>query len=119
MLKALAIALALGAVALPATPVFADQNDQLAQICAGVLDRQPRIVRKETVRAIGAGARVSVHPLCMGIGMFTFGNAAGLGKTVAANPVLAHALARYGLRGDDVTGIVINGNSVALYVHRD
>ena len=119
MLKALAIMTALGAVALPATPVFAVQNDYLAQQCAAVLDRQPRIVRKEAVNAIGKGAHVSVHPLCMGIGMFTFGNAAGLGKTIGANPVLARALARNGYRADDVTGIVINGNSVALYVHRD
>ena len=119
MLKALAIMAAIGAVALPATPVFADQNDYLAAQCAAVLDRQPRIVRKEAVRAIGAGAHISIRRLCMGINMFTFGNAAGLGKTIAANPVLAHALARYGLRGDDVTGIVISGNSVALYVHRD
>ena len=120
MLKALAIIAVLGVTALPAAPVLADdRDDYLAQQCAAVLDRQPRIVRKEAVTAIGPGAHVSVHPLCMGIGMFTFGNAAGLGKTIAANPVLAHALARYGLRGDDVTGIVINGNSVALYVHRD
>ena len=119
MLKALAIIASIGVTAVPATPVFAEQNDYLAQQCAAVLDRQPRIVRKETVSAIGKGARVTIHQLCMGIGMFTFGNAAGLGKTIGANPVLVRALSRSGFRADDVTGIVINGNSVALYVHRD
>jgi len=118
MLKTLAIVAAIG-LALPAAPAFADaREDYLAQICRGVLAGQPRIVRKEAVAAIGPGARVSIHPLCTGIDIQDLGNAAGLGKAIAANPTLRAALARRGWRGDDVTGIVINGNSVALYVHR-
>ena len=118
MLKTLAVIAAIS-LALPVAPVLADaREDYLAQICRGVLASQPRIVRKEAVAAIGAGAHVSIHPLCMGVDIQDLGNAAGLGKTIAANPTLRAALARRGWRGDDVTGIVINGNSVALYVHR-
>jgi len=77
------------------------------------------IVRKQTVAAVGANAHVSVIPFCMGVQFNDFGNAAGLGKTIGANKVLAHALARNGWRADDVTSITIRGNSVQLYVHRD
>ena len=118
MLKTLAIIAAIG-LALPVAPVMADaREDYLAQICRSVLASQPRIVRKATVAAIGPDARVSIHPLCTGIDIQDLGNAAGLGKTIAANRTLAHALARSGWRGDDVIGVVINGNSVTLYVHR-
>ena len=118
MLKVLA-AIAVIGLALPAAPAMADaREDYLAQICRNVLASQPRIVRKESVAAIGPGARVSIHPLCTGIDIQDLGNAAGLGKTIAANPTLRAALAHRGWRGDDVTGIVINGNSVTLYVHR-
>ena len=118
MLKILAITAAIG-LALPAAPVLADaREDYLAQICRNILANQPRIVRKEAVAAIGPGTRVSIHPLCTGIDIQDLGNAAGLGKAIGANPTLREALARRGWRSDDVTGIVINGDSVVLYVHR-
>ncbi|MEO8757607.1 MAG: hypothetical protein ABI398_07625 [Devosia sp.] len=103
----------------PVAPAMADsRDDYLIQICQGILARQPHIVRKEAVAAIGPDARVTIHPLCMDIDIQDLGNAAGLGKTIARNPNLAAALARRGWRGDDVTGIVIHGNAVDLYVHR-
>ena len=120
MLKALAIVAAVGAFALPATPVFAANSPPaLVAACRSALDGMRVIVRKETVRAVGADARVSVIPFCVGIQFDDFGNAAGLGKTIGANKTLARALQRSGWRADDVTSIAINGNNVRLYVHRD
>jgi len=120
MLKTLVISGLVGAAlaaALPA-PAFADTPLEIR--CRGALSFMANtIVRKETVRAIGADARVRVSPFCMGVQINDFGNAAGLGKTIGANPVLARALARRGFRSDDVTNITINGDSVTLYVHRD
>ena len=116
--KALALAAIVG-LAIPVVPAMANsRDDYLRGICQGILARQPHIVRKEAVAAVGPDASVSVHPLCMGIDIQDLGNAAGLGKAIAGNPTLAAALARRGWRGDDVTGIVIRGNSVDLYVHR-
>lgn len=121
MIKALAIAALLGAgVALPATPVLAANSPEyLINACRSSLDGMRTIVRKQTVQAIGADWHVSVMPFCMGVQYEDFGNAAGLGKTIGANPVLARALARSGFRADDVTSIVVGDKSVTLYVHRD
>jgi len=120
MLKAFAIVAAIGALAMPATPALAANSPEyLVNACRGSLDAMRTIVRKQTVAAVGANAHVSVIPFCMGVQFNDFGNAAGLGKTIGANKVLAHALARNGWRADDVTSITIRGNSVQLYVHRD
>ncbi len=118
MIRTLTIA-ALVAAGLSATPVLAANNspDALVNACRSSL--QTTIVRKQAVQAIGKDARVSVIPFCMGVQFMDFGNAAGLGKTIAANPVLARALKRAGWRADDVTSIAINGNYVRLYVHRE
>ncbi|MBN9304495.1 MAG: hypothetical protein BGO82_12700 [Devosia sp. 67-54] len=117
---AFAALLAAGLV-LPAAPALAiNSPPHLVAQCESALDMMShRIVRKETVRAIGPKTRVHVMPFCMGIGPLDFGNASGLGKTIGANPVLAKALARSGFRADDVTNITISGNSVTLYVHRE
>jgi hypothetical protein len=119
MFKALT-ALAVIGLALPAVPAFASSKlDQLlASECRSVLESQPRIVRREQVQALGPGTHVSIFPLCVGIDVQDLGNAAGLGRTIAANPVLSAALSRAGWRADDVLGIVINGNSAQLYVTR-
>lgn len=108
-------------IALPAAPAFAiNSPDYLVARCQGALEfMSSKIVRKEAVRAIGQNARVTVTPFCMGIGPLDFGNAAGLGKTIGANPVLARALARSGFRTGDVTNIQINGDRVTLTVHRE
>ncbi len=121
MFKTIAIAAVLGAgFAVPATSgLAANSPDYLVNACRSSLDGMRTIVRKETVRALGPGTRVSVIPFCMGVQFNDFGNAAGLGKTIGANKVLAAALSRSGWRADDVTSIAINGNYVRLYVHRD
>ena len=120
MLKALAIAALLATgLALPAAPAVAapKSSEYLAALCRSAL--QTKIVRKEAVRAVGPEAHVRVIPFCVGIQIMDFGNAAGLGKTIGANPVLARALKRAGWLADDVTSIRIDGNSVRLYVHRE
>jgi len=100
---------------------FSAQADTRAEtVCRGSLSNMSgTIVRKDTVRAIGRGTHVYVMPFCMGVQLNDFGNAAGLGRAIGANPVLAAALARNGFRADEVTNIAINGNSVTLYVHRE
>jgi hypothetical protein len=120
MLKPL-IASALIAVSLAATAVPANAESALEQYkrsCANVLNFLPRIVRKSTVAAIPDDAHVSLHFICTGVELNDFGNAAGLGPTIAANDALRHALARWGLRADNVISIQITGNTVQLYVHR-
>lgn len=121
MFKSLTIAALAVALVLPAAPVFANNDPPgLVSRCQTALEAMSNhIVRKETVRAIGKGAQVTVRTFCMGIGPLDFGNASGLGKTIGANPVLASALAQRGFRADDVTNINIDGNHVTLVVHRE
>jgi len=117
MLKPLLIA---ALVAVGATPAMADSNalQQYEHQCGNVLNILPRIVRKEAVAAIPSDANVSVHNICTGVQLDSFGNAAGLTQTIAANRALVRALGQWGYRPDDVVGIQINGNAVQLYVHR-
>lgn len=120
MLKASIAVLALSA-ALAAPPVLGAPSalSKYEEMCPDVLEFLPRIVRKEAVSAVGPSAHVSLHTVCRGVQMTTFGNAGGLGRTIARNPTLAAALARAGWRADDVVGIQIVGDRVDLYVHRD
>jgi hypothetical protein len=119
MLKTVVIAAIVGG-ALASLPIPAMADTRAETVCRSALSNMSgTIVRKETVRRIGTRARIYVMPFCMGVQLNDFGNAAGLGKTIGANPVLAAALARNGFRADEVTNIRINGNSVTLYVHRE
>ncbi|HEX4297283.1 MAG TPA: hypothetical protein VHZ56_04610 [Devosia sp.] len=87
--------------------------------CADVLNFLPRIVRPDAVAALPPNAHVSLHSICTGVPLEDFGNAAGLGHQIAANPAMAAALARNGLSTDNVVAIEIDGNSAQLYVHQD
>jgi hypothetical protein len=117
MLKPLLIA---ALIAVGATPAMADSNalQQYEHQCGNVLNILPRIVRKEAVAAIPGDAQVSVHNICTGVQLGSFGNAVGLTQTIAANRALEGALRQWGYRADDVVGIEIDGNAVQLYVHR-
>jgi hypothetical protein len=119
MLKPL-VALTVLALALPATSSIAASSalEEYQRSCANVLNFLPRIVRKSAVAAIPEDAHVVVHSICRGVPLNDFGNAAGLTRTIAANPALVAELARWGYRPDDVIAIQINGDSVQLYVHR-
>ena len=122
MPKLLVLALVAGLAALPAAPVLAAPMSALEQyerMCANVLNFTPRIVRKEAVAAIGSDKRIVVHSICRGVDLTESGNAAGLRRTIAANPVLRAALSRSGWRADDVVAIDPTGASVQLYVHRN
>ena len=120
MSKVAATTILMGAMLALSLPLPAMADTPAETVCRGALSNMGNtIVRKDTVRALGPGTRVYVMPFCMGVQLNDFGNAAGLGKTIGANPVLAAALARNGFRADEVTHIRINGNSVTLYVHRE
>lgn len=112
------VALVAGLGALPANAAPMDPLQHYKDICGNVVENLP-IVRKQTVAAVDDDAHISFHAVCQGVSMTTYGNAGGLSYTIRHNPVLAHALARYGLTGDNVVGITIYGNRVTLYVHRD
>ncbi|MDO8360796.1 MAG: hypothetical protein Q7T08_12260 [Devosia sp.] len=114
------VALAALSLTIPA-PMAAPLSpaEQYARMCANVLNFVPRIVRKSTVAAIGGDRPIVLHSICRGVEMTDFGNAAGLTRTIAANPVLRRALARYGWRPDDVISIDPTGETVHLYVHRN
>jgi len=115
MYKALIIGALALSLAVPAAPAFA-QDDEARQ-CANIFNFLPRIIRREAVAAIGPDTRVVIHPICTDLQMITFGNAAGLSKTIAANPTLTEALARKRWRPDDVTAMNIHNGVVDLYVH--
>jgi hypothetical protein len=112
----IALSLAVGA----AQPAFAlGPLKKYEQNCANVLELLPRIVRKSAVEALGEEAQVSLHSICGGVHMTTFGNAGGLVHTIGLNATLVAALAARGWRPDDVVGISIVGDHVDLYVHRN
>src|SRR4051812_7982843 len=111
---ALAIALLAALPALPASAQIFEPSNEYKRTCANVLGLLPRIVRKSEVAAIPDTARVALHSICSGVEMTTFGNAAGLRKTIAANPALSRELAAWGYRPDDVVALAINGNTVQV-----
>jgi len=86
-----AAALALAAPAAIASPALAQtfETSGYPKCNAGVLSFIPPIVRREAVAAVKPGAHVSVHQICRGYELNDFGNAAGLTRTIAANPTLA------------------------------
>jgi hypothetical protein len=114
MLKPLLVAALLAA---GTVPTFA-QSTQYERMCGNVLNILPQIVRPQAVLAVPNTASVTIHQICTGVQLSSFGNAAGLGHYIAENRVLSRALARHGYRPDDVVGVQINGDSVQLYVHR-
>jgi hypothetical protein len=117
-----AAALALAAPAATASPALAQtfETSGYPKCNAGVLSFIPPIVRREAVAAVKPGAHVSVHQICRGYELNDFGNAAGLTRTIAANPTLARALASWGWRPDNVVGInILNDRSVILYVYQN
>ena len=87
-------------------------------MCGNVLNLLPTIVPKRDVAAVPDDAHVVLHRICTGVELASFGNAVGLGRTIAANRALSRALAQSGYRPDDVVGISINGDTVQLYVHQ-
>ena len=120
MFKVAATTVQMGTMLALSLPLPAMADTRAETVCRGALsDMGNTIVRKDTVRALGPSTRVYVMPFCMGVQLNDFGNAAGLGKTIGANPVLAAALASSGFRADEGTNIRINGNTVTLYVHRE
>ena len=90
MLKVAAITALTGAMLALSVPLPAMADTGVETVCRGALSNMSgTIVRKDTVRALGPSTRVYVMPFCMGVQLNDFGIAAGLGKTIGANPVLS------------------------------
>lgn len=118
MLKPLLVAALLATPLVVGVSPASAQMNSYQRMCGNVLNILPRIVRPQAVLAVPRNAIVSIHEVCTGVDLNSFGNAAGLGHYIASNKALSHALARHGYRPDDVVGVQINGDSVQLYVHR-
>jgi hypothetical protein len=109
MLRPILLALAIAALPLPA----------LADCKPGFTSLLPQIVRKEAVAAVDDSYQVRLWSFCRGEEFHDSGNAGGLERTIAANPVLVGALAAHNARPDDVRFIRFVGHTVDLWVHRD
>jgi hypothetical protein len=116
LVLALVSASAVPALAASSHPLTPEQLYQ--RMCGNVLNLLPQIVPKRDIAAIPDDAHVVLHRICTGVDLNSFGNAAGLRKTIGANPALRRALANGGYNSDQVVGISISGNTVQLYVHR-
>ena len=79
----------------------------------------PRIVRKEAVAAVDDSYTVRLWQFCKGFEFHDLGNAAGLTRTIAANPYLADPIEAKGWRVDDVMFVRIGDGFIDLWLHRD
>ena len=118
MLRILAAVAALSLALPAAAPAYAQLGIYNGTCSGSIFNFLPRIVRKQTVAAVGPEAHVNVHQICRGLQLNDLGNAAGLTRTIANNPTLHQALKTWGWVPDDVVGINVRGEVVDLYVHR-
>lgn len=113
MLRPLIVAaLILGAV--PAAPVLAAEECQPA-----FANFIPRIVRKSAVEAIDGSYEVRLWSFCRGLEFHDAGNAGGLTRTIAANPVLAKPIEAKDWSVEDVKFIRVGDGFVDLWLHRN
>lgn len=97
----------------PAPAAYADECE------ASFASLIPRIVRKEAIAAVDAGTEVRLWQFCKGREFHDLGNAAGLTRTIGANPWLAEPIEAKGWRADDVRFVRIGDNFIDLWLHRD
>ena len=79
----------------------------------------PRIVRKSAVEAVDDSYEVRVWSFCRGLEFNDTGNAGGLTRTIAANPVLTEPIEDKGWSAEDVMFIRIGDGFVDLWLHRN
>lgn len=103
-------ALLMGLISVPAA--------QAEDCKPGFIDFLPS-VRKEAVAAVDESYKIGLRIFCVGEDFHDLGNAAGLTRTIAANPYLSTALDEKGARPDDVRFVRIVENRVTLWVHRN
>jgi hypothetical protein len=79
----------------------------------------PRIVRKSAVAAVDDGYEVRLWGFCRGLEFNDSGNAGGLARTIADNPVLTDPIEERGWSVEDVKFIRIGEGFVDLWLHRN
>jgi hypothetical protein len=99
-------------VAAPAASLAADCDPSFA---VGL----PQAVSKRAVAAADAGTDVELWSFCPGLYFRDIGNAGGLIRTIAANPVLNDPIEAKGWRADDVKFVRVLAGRIDLWLHRD
>ncbi len=89
--------------------------------CASFASLLPPIVRKEAIAAVDESYDIQLWSFCRGYQFLDTGNAGGLTRTIANNPVLADAIkdADPHARPDDVKYVRIVGKRIDLWLHHD
>ena len=89
--------------------------------CASFAATLPQIVRKDAVAAVDDSYDIHLWSFCRGFQFLDTGNAGGLSRTIANNPVLARAIADADpqARPDDVKYVRIVGKRIDLWLHHD
>jgi hypothetical protein len=102
--------------AAPAAPALAD-----ATTCHSFAATLPPIVRKSAIAAVDESYDIHLYSFCRGYQFHDTGNAGGLIRTIANNPVLVAAIkdADWQAAPDDVKYVQIIGNDIYLWLHRD
>ena len=112
--------LLLAALALTSVPAAVPARAD-ATTCSSFAAMLPPIVRKSAVAAVDETYRIHLYSFCRGYQFHDTGNAGGLVRTIADNPVLMDAIkdADWQARADDVTYVQIIGKNIYLWLHRD
>lgn len=99
-----------------AAPAFAD-----ATTCSSFAATLPPIVRKAAIAAVDETYDINLYSFCRGYQFHDTGNAGGLVRTIANNPVLVAAIkdADWQATPDDVKYVQIIGKQIYLWLHHD
>ena len=79
----------------------------------------PQAVNKAAVAAVDASTDINFWQFCVGREFHDYGNATGVLRTIAANPLLADPIEQKGWRIDDVKFVRIGNGRIDLWLHRD
>ena len=79
----------------------------------------PQAVSSAAVAAVDAGTDINLWQFCAGREFHDLGNANGVLRTIAANPLLAGPIRAKGWRVDDVKFVRLGDNRIDLWLHRD
>ncbi len=104
----------LAALLIVGTPALAGAAECDPSFAAGL-----PLVRKEAVAAVDSGYDIEFWSFCRGLDFHDLGNAAGLIRTIAANPLLSGPIEAKGWRVDDVKFVRVGNGRIDLWLHRD
>ena len=99
-----------------AVPARAD-----ATTCSSFAAMLPPIVRKSAIAAVDETYDIHLYSFCRGYQFHDTGNAGGLIRTIANNPVIVAAIkdADWQATPDDVKYVQIIGKDIYLWLHHD